>query len=542
MENGINIIIPAAGEATRLRPLTTNQSKIMVRVNGKPCLDYILEQLYKNCNSIKNIIIVDGKFDDIREYVDRVHLDKPISFVKQGELNGPHDAIRKGLECLAHNYIDDCELPLVVWLGDAIVLEDNLPFGKDFLLTKSNVEDQSLWCMWVPSFEGSKSKFINKPKNGLINLKGPDPLALVGVYGFRQTSSVLYAFHQTFNSYEISDALLEYESPFDGNLFKAVDTKKWYDIGELSTYHKTCAELMSLKSRDFNGFDYDPDFNTITKVAVNNNRDAWKRIFAEKKWYDGLQGYQKLFVPTIVEDPTSLTMVHEPGVLLSDLMLYEDVSEQFWEKIFDKIFTVIYSNFHNYGDITLENRLTFKEDCDKMWIEKSSHRLEDIPFLNINEQEILKKFWDSIYMCSRNAEPVHTMHGDLHLGNILYDIQTDTIKFLDPRGQYGNTIGIYGDNLYDWCKLAHDAYHGYNSIIANREHNQKVKLIFKQSLDDFLFTIGQPELYNTIINGGAALLYTCIPLHNDDYERQARLDRYVEEYFESTKVKTILGV
>ena len=60
-----NVIIPAAGEGTRLRPLSTNVSKAMVPVNKKPCIQYILDKL----DDAEQIVIVDGKFDDIRNYV-----------------------------------------------------------------------------------------------------------------------------------------------------------------------------------------------------------------------------------------------------------------------------------------------------------------------------------------------------------------------------------------------------------------------------------------------------------------------------------------
>ena len=89
----INLIIPAAGEATRLKPLSNNMSKIMVRVNGKPCLDYIIEQA-KKLADVQEIVIVDGKFDDVREYCSKKYPE--IKFVKQKTLNGPRPAIALG--------------------------------------------------------------------------------------------------------------------------------------------------------------------------------------------------------------------------------------------------------------------------------------------------------------------------------------------------------------------------------------------------------------------------------------------------------------
>ncbi len=61
-----NLIIPAAGAATRLRPLSSSTSKVMVRVNGKPCLDYIIEAVN---GAVDEIVVVDGQFTDIRDTV-----------------------------------------------------------------------------------------------------------------------------------------------------------------------------------------------------------------------------------------------------------------------------------------------------------------------------------------------------------------------------------------------------------------------------------------------------------------------------------------
>ena len=53
-----NLIIPAAGAATRLRPLSSNTSKVMVRVNGKPCLDYIIEAVNGEVDEIMEFLII----------------------------------------------------------------------------------------------------------------------------------------------------------------------------------------------------------------------------------------------------------------------------------------------------------------------------------------------------------------------------------------------------------------------------------------------------------------------------------------------------
>ena len=59
----MNLIILAAGQGTRLRPLTDNQPKCLVKYNEKPIIDYILDSKY--IDFFNNIIIVDGYKADV---------------------------------------------------------------------------------------------------------------------------------------------------------------------------------------------------------------------------------------------------------------------------------------------------------------------------------------------------------------------------------------------------------------------------------------------------------------------------------------------
>ena len=82
----------------------------------------------------------------------------------------------------------------------------------------------------------------------------------------------------------------------------------------------------------------------------------------------------------------------------------------------------------------------------------------------------------------------------------------------------------YGDDIYDWAKLAHDLYHGYNAMVADVEHNQIVKEVFVSKLREYDLPV------KTILDGGIILLASCIPLHSDDEKRQQRFANYAKEY------------
>jgi glucose-1-phosphate thymidylyltransferase len=504
--NSINIVIPAAGEATRLKPLTSNCSKAMIRIHGKPAIEYIIDSVYKNSTDVEEIIIVDGKHNDIREWLRKKHEENryvDVSCVKQGSLNGPRDAIRVGIESLKNK-----SLPLVVWLGDAIILEENMSFGKDFLLTKE-VDDHFLWCMW------DGKEFFNKPQHTVQN-----GVALVGLYSFSDGIAAEYAF-STSKEYDISFALEKY-SRSTSNEFSRVSTNKWYDIGDISSYHKTCAEFLTFKARDFNSFTYDPDLNVVTKIPKYSNEFAVQTINNEKIWYANLTPKQRMFVPKILDNDYGLSLSYESGTLLSDLFIHEDISNSTIDYLIEKVVVAIKNHFHTAPDANFLE--IFAKNANIMWNRKTFERLKSIKGF-VDNVFVFKTYIDIANECFDKAKPVRTMHGDLHFGNILYNPFNDSITLIDPRGEYGLYKGCSGDHLYDLCKLSHDLYHGYNSLINGKPYPKYVRESFSKIIREHY-----PNEYKEIIDGGALLIATCIPLHYDNSKRQQKMMEYIIEY------------
>ena len=74
-------IILAAGMGSRLKELTKNNTKCMVKVNGVTLIDRMLHQIEKN--KIDRIIIVVGyKGDILKEYINSLDIKIPITFVE----------------------------------------------------------------------------------------------------------------------------------------------------------------------------------------------------------------------------------------------------------------------------------------------------------------------------------------------------------------------------------------------------------------------------------------------------------------------------
>ena len=514
-KRAINLIIPAAGAATRLRPFTNNTSKIMVRVNGKPCIDYILDQLstYEDIE-VHTTVIVRGVLSDIQEYCERRYPKKNIIFAKQESLDGPRDAIKIGFDRLETTDDYDKNLPVVVWLGDAIILEESLPLGTDFLLCKKDVDDHQNWCMW----ESSTNEFYNKPAH-----KIPNGVALVGLYSFADGAKAADAFC-TIDSYDISDALGVYNHHFD-----KVITDQWYDIGDITSYHDTCAKLLHQKTRAFNRLVYDNELSTLTKYPDFMLESSKNTLRSEIKWYKNLSKTQRCFVPNIIDDDVySFTMSYESGTLLSDIMLYEDVSESMWDYIMTKLFrikTKYFSERFSGDDHDVFSDGGFLENAIDMWKTKTSTRLEQVSKSGLLLTETKEKLLLLVDDFVTRLYPIQCMHGDFHFGNVIYNYHSDQLTFIDPRGQYGSSKegSTIGDNLYDWAKLSHDLIHGYNAMVSDVPHNEMVKALFLKKLKEYNLPV------NDIVNSGLVLLASCIPLHYDNPYRQQRFASYVNK-------------
>lgn len=84
-------VILAAGKGTRLRPLTENLPKPLVKVSGKALLDHIVEALP---SAIDELIIVTGYLEDkIKEYCGTVFHGKKVTYVTQIEQKGTAHAL-----------------------------------------------------------------------------------------------------------------------------------------------------------------------------------------------------------------------------------------------------------------------------------------------------------------------------------------------------------------------------------------------------------------------------------------------------------------
>ncbi|KEI10668.1 CTP:phosphocholine cytidylyltransferase [Clostridium sp. K25] len=143
-------IILAAGKGTRLRPLTENIPKPLVKVNGKPIIERQIECLIEK--GIREIIIVTGylaeKFNYIQQKYDYINI-KLIHNKKYDEFNNIYTMY------LVREY-----------LKDSYVLDGDVYINKNFI--KSNIDKSTYFGAYRNNFQNEW--VIYDKNNKVINI------------------------------------------------------------------------------------------------------------------------------------------------------------------------------------------------------------------------------------------------------------------------------------------------------------------------------------------------------------------------------------
>jgi predicted unusual protein kinase regulating ubiquinone biosynthesis (AarF/ABC1/UbiB family) len=174
-----------------------------------------------------------------------------------------------------------------------------------------------------------------------------------------------------------------------------------------------------------------------------------------------------------------------------------------------------------------------KEECFRAYVLKNINRLDGMKDTIITSQDKFQMVRDFVeqtgYMLCSDPHPYWSqiMHGDSHLGNLIYDPHSGSIKFVDPRGSFGNLKGTEGDMRYDMAKLMQDFYCGYSMIMADRYilFSETCSIDWvpgTENLSSMLVEQLTEQFYdvNLLKRLAIVLLITAIPFHADDKNRQ----------------------
>lgn len=108
----INVIIPAAGSARRLRPLTNSKPKSLLTINGKSIISHQLDNF--PADKIEKVTIILGHMGSkIKEHVDSLSYSFPISYIinsKYENTNCAYSLMQASSELLEGALLINCDL------------------------------------------------------------------------------------------------------------------------------------------------------------------------------------------------------------------------------------------------------------------------------------------------------------------------------------------------------------------------------------------------------------------------------------------------
>ncbi|MEI0492648.1 sugar phosphate nucleotidyltransferase [Brachyspira intermedia] len=230
----MKVIIPAAGEGTRLKPHTITKPKPILPIAGATIIDFIMTEI-SSIQDLEEVIFIVGYLkDQMIEYLTNKYQNIKLTFVEQKEYKGLAHAIS-----LTREHIKDDDKIFII-LGDTIFKLNlsNIVSKNENSLGVCEVDNPSRFGVAILNEQGIITKLVEKPKEPISNL------ALTGMYNIVNAKELFEAIDyiikndiKTKNEYQLTDAL-EYMIK-NSIIFKTFKLDGWYDCGEKSTMIET---------------------------------------------------------------------------------------------------------------------------------------------------------------------------------------------------------------------------------------------------------------------------------------------------------------
>jgi capsule biosynthesis phosphatase len=302
------------------------------------------------------------------------------------------------------------------------------------------------------------------------------------------------------------DTLAKFDIPFDEIYFGKPEADMYIDDKALSCFDNMEKEIGYYKDTIL-----PRDFNILENNYIDTYTKRSTKLSGEIFYYNNIPNCIKDLFPILIDydltDNKWYTMEKIKGNTATSLYINELLTSDMLIHILNSINRIHCVNINTIlHDVNIYDNYSRKFTDRYVGFDFSPYPDSALYFDKINAKLISYETAEKGRKC--------VIHGDTVLTNILIN-KYGKIKFIDMRGQIGDSLSLCGDYLYDWAKV-YQSLIGYDCILLNKE----VSLNYKNTLlvtfkSYFLQKFSEEELeYIHYIT--ASLLFSLIPLHNNE--------------------------
>ncbi len=232
----MKVIVPLAGKGTRLLPLTKRVPKPLVKVAGRPIMDYVMDAVHGL--DLEELIVITGHLKDVVERYIVSHYDVPARFIEQKTLDGTAGAIN-----LARPHVDG---PVLIIFVDTLFDADLSVVQRtdaDGILWAKEVEDYQRFGVIVTDARGYMTHIVEKPTAPISKL------ANIGLYYIKDWKTLFDGIAEVLRrppgkggEFYLTDA---FQYMVDrGKKLIVGQVNGWYDCGKVDTLLETNRHLL----------------------------------------------------------------------------------------------------------------------------------------------------------------------------------------------------------------------------------------------------------------------------------------------------------
>jgi UDP-N-acetylglucosamine diphosphorylase/glucosamine-1-phosphate N-acetyltransferase len=208
-------VILAAGQGTRMRPLTDSRPKPMLPVAGKPLVAHTADAAVA-AGASELLVVVGYEGEEVREYFDEEYRGVPVTTVRQTERRGTADAVR-----VAREHLDG---QFAVLNGDNIYDPSAIEslFHSAPSIAAIRVEDPTSYGV-LSTAGGRVTGIVEKPADP------PSNLANAGAYVFPAAARDWLAVEESERGeHELTDVVARVVEAHD---VTPIELGRWLDVG-----------------------------------------------------------------------------------------------------------------------------------------------------------------------------------------------------------------------------------------------------------------------------------------------------------------------